>query len=189
MDPQCVLIDGYNVIRNTPSLTAAERHGLSAGREALLAQVIAHFRHMPHRVVVVFDGDQASETVHPLRCGSRSQVIYARRGETADMVIVRLAAEERAYGVSVVVASDDLEVRLGGASYGAAEARAADVAHALNAAPRDVARRARHRQAVRESWRRDVDDADDGAARGHPRRGNPRRAPKRRCGERKGPAL
>ena len=37
--PKLILIDGYNVIRRTPGLAAAERVSLATGREALIAQV------------------------------------------------------------------------------------------------------------------------------------------------------
>ena len=66
MGPRTILIDGYNAIRNIPALAAAERLSLRDGREALLAQVVARYRHTPHRVIIVFDGDGPAETTQPL---------------------------------------------------------------------------------------------------------------------------
>src|SRR5262245_2928996 len=62
VQPQTILIDGYNVIRRTPALAAAERQSLAGGRDALLTALSATYRHTAHRVVVVFDGDGAAET-------------------------------------------------------------------------------------------------------------------------------
>lgn len=184
MGPRCIVIDGYNVIRNVPALAAAERHGLAAGREALLAQVAARYRHTPHRVLVVFDGDGASERTEPLRCGVGSQVIFSASGESADAVIVRLVAHQRAVDMDVVVVSDDLDVRQGGAIHGATGTRVDEIARHLNAAPRHLERRARHHEFVRSRWERDGDH-DGGPQRGTPRKGNAHRAPRRR---RNGPA-
>lgn len=177
MDPRCVVIDGYNIIRNTPSLQAAEARGLAAARDALLALVVARYRHTPHRVVVVFDGDGDTPTTQPLRCGVGSQVIFTRGGESADDVIIQLASVFGASGREVTVASNDWAVRLGSASHGAAAVTADDLTRRLNAAPRHLERRARHHAAVRAR----LDAAEDGAAPAtHPRKGNGRRAPRHR---------
>ncbi|HEV8193163.1 MAG TPA: NYN domain-containing protein [Ktedonobacterales bacterium] len=176
MDPKLILIDGYNVIRNMPGLAAAERSSLSAGREALLAQVSAQFRHTPHRVVVVFDGDGPDETRQGLARMSRGQVVFTRRGVTADTVIGRLAAEARSDGQFVVVCTNDLAVRTETAAFGAKSAGVSELGRTLNAAPKHLEKRMRHQQAVRRHW----EDADDEPAR--PRKGNAHRPPKRRRG-------
>jgi predicted RNA-binding protein with PIN domain len=181
MEPRTIVVDGYNVIRQVPALLAAEARGLAAGREALLGQVVACYRQTPHRVVVVFDGAQQAQSVAPLRCGVRSQIIYSARHETADSVIVRLVAAERLTGALVVVATDDLAVRLSGQHHGAAAASAGELAARLNAAPRHLAHAARHRAAVRAQL--EPDDSDDRARRDTARKGNPRRAPRQRRGQ------
>jgi predicted RNA-binding protein with PIN domain len=176
MEPRCIIIDGYNVIRNTGSLLAAERHSLSDARAALLGLVTAKYRGTPHQLLVVFDGAGERETVAPLRCGVRSQIIYSRAGETADAAILRLAERARAEWGEVTVVSDDWEVRQGGAARGAAQARAGDVARRFHGGPGHLERRARHHAAVRR--RLASDDASDPG----PRKGNGHRAPRRRRG-------
>jgi uncharacterized protein len=188
MSTRCILIDGYNVIRNTPGLLAAERQSLAAGRERLLAQVTARYQGSPHRILVVFDGNGTGETACPLRCGVRSQVVFTRAGESADAFIVRYTRHARAEGMEVTVVSDDWEIRLGGSVLGAESATSSEMAGRLNAPPRHVARQARHRAAVRSLIQHESDD-DDGALRGHARKGNPRRPPRRRRGPQPGPAL
>lgn len=175
MGPRCIVVDGYNVIRNVAALAIADKRSLAAGREALLAQVMARYRHTPHRVLVVFDGDGASERAEPLRCGVGSQVIFSATGESADAVILRTVARERALGWDVVVVSDDRDVRHGSAIHGAGGTGSDEMAQRLNAAPRHLERRARHHAFVRSQWER-----EDGDQRDRPRKGNARRAPRRR---------
>lgn len=173
MGPRTILIDGYNVIRNIPALAVAERLSLRDGREALLAQVIARYRHTPHRVVVVFDGDGSAETTHPIPRMSRGQIIFTRRGELADAVIQRLASAECEPDL-VVVATNDLEVRTSVEQCGGSAARVDALAARLNEPPTYQRRLARHRAYVRQQWQPTEDDTPS-ARRG----GNPRRASKR----------
>lgn len=174
MGPQTILIDGYNVIRNIPAFAAAERLSLREGREALVARVVARYRHTPHRAIIVFDGDGPVEAMQPLPRMPRSQIIFTRRGELADDVIQRLAAAESARGAEVVVVSDDLEVRVSAEQYGSSVARVDALATHLNEPPAFQRRLARHRAYVRQQW----DAAEDGTPPAR-RGGNPRRASKR----------
>jgi predicted RNA-binding protein with PIN domain len=176
--PQVILIDGYNVIRTTPGLAAAERVSLTAGREALLESVAATYRHTPHRVVIVFDGDGPAETVAPLG-RTRGQVVFTRRGESADDLISRLAGKERQRGAVVVVVSDDLGVRLESSAEGAATARPDALNARLNQPPRDVRQRGRHRAAVRAEMEA-RDERGPQKPGGTAKKGNHRRAPRRR---------
>lgn len=174
MGPRTILIDGYNVIRNIPALLAAERLSLRDGREALLRQVVARYRHTPHRVVIVFDGDGPAETTQPLPRMARGQVVFTQRGELADAVIQRLAATERERGADVVVASNDLEVRMSVEQRGGSAARVDALAARLNEPPTYQRRLAQHRAYVRQQWESGEDDTPP-ARRG----GNPRRTSKR----------
>ena len=175
MGPRTILIDGYNIIRNTPGLIAAERLGLPAGRDALLGLVAARYRHTVHTVVVVFDGDGAVESTQPPARGVCGCVVYTRCGDSADAAIQRIAAAERARGADVVVVSNDLEVRLGAAAAGGTPARADDLAARLHAAPKYHERQARHRAFVRRQL--EGEQEEDVSNR---RSGNPRRPPRKK---------
>lgn len=177
MEARTILIDGYNVIRNVPALAVADARSLAAGREALLAQVVACYRGTPHHVLVIFDGAETAQHATPLRCGNGSQCIFSAAGETADRVIVRLAEVERARGAEVVVATNDWAVRLGSQRAGAQSATVDQMAAWLHAAPRDLDKRARFRAAVRATWERDEMPRSS-----EPRKGNGHRAPRRRRG-------
>ena len=182
MRPRTILIDGYNIIRNTPALQIAERRGLESGRDALVRLVAARYAHTSDRVIVVFDGKGTTETAHPLRCGVGSRVIYTRAGETADTAILRLSEEAVAAGCDPTVATDDRALREAAACHGAASATVREMARALNAPPRHLEHRARHHAVVRRLL-----EEDDEHENAHPRKGNPRRAPKPRRGRPRGP--
>ncbi len=152
LGPRTILIDGYNVIRRTPSLAAAERSSLEAGRAALLAQVIARYRPTPHTVIVVFDGDGETERTEPIARRTRGRVIFTRRAETADAVLVRIAAEERSRGMDLMVATDDAEVRRAVMGAGGEVASVEELHRRLNAPPKHLARQARHRAYLRAKW-------------------------------------
>ncbi|MEJ5331041.1 MAG: NYN domain-containing protein [Desulfobaccales bacterium] len=104
-----LLIDGYNLIRQSPVLRHLDARDLEAGREALLERLAFYRQCRPHhRLTVVFDGWQAggpSET-RDLHRGVR--IIYSRRGERADEVIKRLLAQE---GPRALVVSSDRELQ------------------------------------------------------------------------------
>jgi len=85
-----ILVDGYNIIKNSATFRTVETRNFAAARAALLTQLVSRYRHTPHRVIVVFDGDGASEQVSHER---RICIIYSRHNETADSVIARLATE------------------------------------------------------------------------------------------------
>ena len=144
-----ILVDGYNVIKRAPSFQAALAQSLAAARAQLLALLINRYRHTPHKVTVVFDGDEMREQMSHER---RICVIYSRHGETADSVIARLAAEARGMGREVEIYSDDIEVQQTVTLQGGIAQTTTQLERQVHAAPRDVERRTRHRVAMRRRY-------------------------------------
>lgn len=140
-----ILVDGYNVIKRGASFQTIAARNLEAARNQLVTQLVNRYRHTPHHVIVVFDGDGAVEQTSYDR---RIRIIYSRHGETADSVIARLAAEARTAGREVEMYSDDTEVRQAVTRQGGDIYTSGQLTDSLNAAPRDLARRYRHRQAM-----------------------------------------
>ena len=54
-----IIIDGYNMIRQSPELSKQEDVDIQLGREALIDWLAAYKRHRPHKITVVFDGSNA----------------------------------------------------------------------------------------------------------------------------------
>ena len=99
-----ILIDGYNLIRQSDNLRPYERKSLEAGRNALIKKLIEYEKKKSHRIIVVFDGGQSDWLDEGRDREGKINIIYSRRGERADDVIKRLAAE--AVGDIIVVSSD-----------------------------------------------------------------------------------
>lgn len=178
MGPRIILIDGYNTIRNVPALAIVEMTvSIAAGRDALAEWVVSRYRHTPHRVFIVFDGDGVAESVQPIRSYSRGTVIFTAQGVTADARIVELAAEHAQSG-EVCVVTDDREVRDGAARDGARVVGNAQFAADVNQPPRDLRKRFQHQQAIR-----GIQESRDAGTGPNRSRGNPRKAPKRHRGK------
>ena len=112
-----IIIDGYNLIRQSPELSRLDRRDIARGREALVARLAAYRKLKPHRITVVFDGVRA-----PAFSAARDQVkgihiVFSRDGEPADAVIVRMARQERE---KAIVVSSDAAVARAAESCGAA---------------------------------------------------------------------
>lgn len=100
-----LIIDGYNLIRQSGELREIEARELEAGRQALLQRLADYRRHRPqHKITVVFDGWQGGDVKESRDAYQGMLIIYSRRGERADEVIKRLLARERQR--AVVVSSD-----------------------------------------------------------------------------------
>ena len=54
--PLEIIIDGYNLIRQSSSLKRLDAQDLEQGREALLERLIAYRQVRGHPITVVFDG-------------------------------------------------------------------------------------------------------------------------------------
>lgn len=150
------LVDGYNLIRRSPELIAAEGEGLEAGRQALCRLLSRAARERSDQFIVVFDGagSGGSSGIAGVR------VIFSSARENADRVLIRLAAEGGA------VVSNDREVRRAAARAGAIAITADEFLARLDAAS------ARGREQDEQA------DAAD-AGHGRPKKGNPRRLGKK----------
>jgi predicted RNA-binding protein with PIN domain len=90
-----IIIDGYNLIRQSPRFSILDQQDLQTGREALVDTLAAYKKIKRHAITVVFDGACA-----PLGMARRDlvkgiELRYSRPGELADTVIKRMAAREK----------------------------------------------------------------------------------------------
>jgi hypothetical protein len=99
-----LIIDGYNLIRQSAALARVDRRDITAGRDALLRRLAAYRRLKPHRVTVVFDGAGAPEAVPERDRVMGVRVVFSRQGETADNVIARMARQD---GEKALVVTSD----------------------------------------------------------------------------------
>ena len=99
-----IIVDGYNLIRQSDVLRGYERRSLEEGRKALLRTLAGYRKIRGHKITVVFDGWQGGSPVEERDLAGGVEIIYSRLGEKADEVIKRLIGEEG--GEIMVVTSD-----------------------------------------------------------------------------------
>jgi uncharacterized protein len=99
-----LIIDGYNLIRQSPELLRHEKEDLEKGRAMLLRSLIAYQRIKHHAITVVFDGWAEGDIFERRGKEGGIEIIFSRRGEKADEVIKRLTAQKK--GEITVVTSD-----------------------------------------------------------------------------------
>ena len=99
-----IIIDGYNLIRQSPGLSSLDNLDLATGREALIDALAAYKRIKPHMISVIFDGTNAPAISQRRDRLKGIDIIFSRHGESADTVIKRMVAKKRE--TALVVTSD-----------------------------------------------------------------------------------
>lgn len=167
-----IIIDGYNLIRQSDTLRRYERFSLEAGRNALIHRVSVYRKLKGHRMTIVFDGWVAGPATEERDRQEGVDIIYSRRGEKADDVIKRLV--EKRQEEMVVVTSDrgitDFVHHRGGTPI---------------TSPEFEARLDRTIEAVHETTPCHDVDSKDGEGGEDPRGGEKRKGPARRLSRKK----
>ena len=118
-----IIIDGYNLIRQSGSFSDLDRQDIQLGRKALLDTLAAYQRVKRHKITVVFDGTNApSFSQHENRVKG-IKVKFSRKGELADSLIKRMVNRERE---KALVVSSDLDIVDFAAAKGAATISSSD---------------------------------------------------------------
>jgi uncharacterized protein len=105
--PIHIIIDGYNLIRQSNTFSAIDRQDIQLGREALLETLIAYQKIKRHMITVVFDGTNAPPFSQRKNRVQGITVKFSRSGELADAVIKRMVSREKE---KALVVSSDLEI-------------------------------------------------------------------------------
>ncbi len=99
-----LIIDGYNLIRQSGRLSLLDRQDMKAGREALIEALAKYKKIKHHKITVVFDGANAPSFVPSRDYVKGIRIKFSRLDESADTVIKKMAAREREK--AVIVTSD-----------------------------------------------------------------------------------
>ncbi len=102
-----IIIDGYNLIRQSDSLRRQEKQSLEAGRRALTSRLSEYKRIKGHKITIVFDGWETGSAQEERDRQGNISIIYSCRGEKADEVIKRLAD---ASSEETIIISSDREI-------------------------------------------------------------------------------
>jgi predicted RNA-binding protein with PIN domain len=102
--PLRIIIDGYNLIRQSPTLRSHDAQDITQGREKLI-EMLFHYRKLKrHPILVVFDGWQKGNFTEERTKERGIDIVFSKRGEKADEVIKRLVSKTS--GEVIVVTSD-----------------------------------------------------------------------------------
>ena len=102
-----LIIDGYNLIRQSSTLAGIDAKNMQKGREALINRLASYKGVKGYIITVVFDGwksDNLSEGREKIK---GVNVVYSKSGETADEVIKRMASNLREGGI-VITADNEV---------------------------------------------------------------------------------
>jgi len=103
-----ILVDGYSLLHNWPELAPGKpRHSMEARDE--LVRVLTLYRDATGTpITIVFDGaGKSAGTEFPST--PELEVLYSRRGQTADQIIERVAARMAEFGEVLAVTDDYAE--------------------------------------------------------------------------------
>jgi len=118
-----IIIDGYNLIRQSNSFSDLDRQDIQLGREALLETLAAYRRIKLHKITVIFDGTNAPPFSQHENQIKGIKVKFSRKGELADSLIKRMVNRERE---KALVVSSDLDIVNFAAAKGAATIGSSD---------------------------------------------------------------
>lgn len=102
-----IVIDGYNLIRQSDVLRRCEKSSLEAGRRALIQFILPYKRAKNHRITIVFDGWQSGSPHEERDREGGMDIIYSRRGKKADDVIKQIAEHS---GEELMVVTSDRDI-------------------------------------------------------------------------------
>jgi predicted RNA-binding protein with PIN domain len=102
-----IIVDGYNLIRQSDTFRHSEMKSLEEGRNALIRSLAGYRRLRRHRITVVFDGWEGGSPTEERDLAGGVEIIYSRLGEKADEVIKRLLGKG---SEEILVVTSDREI-------------------------------------------------------------------------------
>jgi predicted RNA-binding protein with PIN domain len=115
-----ILVDGYSLLHNWPGLAPGRAPHSAAARDALIQRLTLYQDASGIPVTIFFDGSSLPAS-KPAASGSTGiEVLYSRRGQTADQMIERAVHRFGPYGEVLAVTDDHAEretvISLGGSA-------------------------------------------------------------------------
>ena len=108
-----IIVDGYNLIRQSDILRLHERQGLEAGRKALVHLLAGYRRSRGHRITVVFDGWLGG----PPQEERDREALEDRRQRERTVCLDRRAGEDVAVGAFATISSNSFSMGVCGSSF------------------------------------------------------------------------
>jgi hypothetical protein len=162
-----IVVDGFNLIRQSPVLGPIERRDFQEAQDTLVQWLGTYRRKTNHRVTVVFDGWQHGSLTGSSQSQQGVRVVYSPRGVTADERIKEMAA---AGAEDMCVVSSDGDIARFAQSRGKTAISSPAFERKLTSAIGGMS---------------DDTDDDDGADDDRPRQGAAKKGPSRRPSKKK----
>ena len=104
-----IIIDGYNLIRQSPTLYEIEKYDLEAGRTKLIQMLSDYKRAKRHKIAVVFDGWENGRFTQQSYMEKGIRVIFSKQGVKADEVIKKMARDT---GKEYIIITSDVDIKI-----------------------------------------------------------------------------
>jgi len=105
-----ILVDGYSLLHNWPELAPGRTRHSAAARDELIQRLTLYQDAIGTPITVFFDGANLERRASAAASTAKVEVLYSRRGQTADQMIERTTHLLNAYG-EVLAVTDDLAER------------------------------------------------------------------------------
>lgn len=102
-----IIIDGYNLIRQSSTLAGIDAKNLQKGRETLINRLATYKAFKSYKITVVFDAWKSDNLYEGRDKIKGIDIIYSKAGETADEVIKRMSSNLRESGI-IITADNDI---------------------------------------------------------------------------------
>ena len=109
MKPECLLIDGYNVIHAWDELKDLASVNLGSARERLIDILSNYQGYRQCLMIIVFDAYKVKDNQGTLEKNHNVYVVYTKEAQTADMYIERVTHHLASDYRVIVATSDALE--------------------------------------------------------------------------------
>jgi uncharacterized protein len=103
-----IVIDGYNLIRQSDHLRPFDKRSLEQGRNALIQFLAPYRKGRRHTITVVFDAWDGGGPLEERDTQAGIAIVYSRRAKTADDVIKEMV--QRRGGEEILVVTSDRDV-------------------------------------------------------------------------------
>ena len=115
-----ILVDGYSLLHNWPELAPGRARHSAAARDELIRRLTLYQDATGTPVTVFFDGSSPRSGRPNAASSTMVEVLYSRKGQTADQMIERAAHRFGPYGEVLAVTDDhaerDMVISLGGSA-------------------------------------------------------------------------
>jgi uncharacterized protein len=101
-----ILVDGYSLLHGWPELARGRARHSAAARDELIRRLTLYQDACGTPISVIFDGGGAPSGTPAAASRPEMEVLYSRRGKTADQMIERAVHRFAAF-VEVLVVTDD----------------------------------------------------------------------------------